>query len=731
MAELRYDISVLGDDKLKRAIRSIDSELVAHQRRTARIAGGGTSRRATGGARSLEAERRRDLRESFRGFEEIGKVAAREEVKRHRQALANIEKEKRARIRAEEQAAKKAHQEQIRSARIAQQARARFAGGVVTSAGNAAAGIIRTGAGLAGVGGTALAVNAVSERARVQGAIAQLANQGFGEGGPSRQVLARNIDAAVTSTASASGRSDSDVTDMMRSFVDISGDLQGAMKLLPRMAEIADASGAEGSDIGRSLATVLEGVKLKGGKGLSNADAEKRALTALRVMAGQGKIGSIELSDQANVGAARTVAAATQFGGDFEKNMATLGGLAQMAVGKGGGASSPDEAFMAISRISSDALKHEKQLRKLGVDVFTDKSRTQLRSPDAILFEAIHRSKGDLSKLDPIFNERSTRAMNPLAQMYTEAGGGEAGLDAMRKQLAAFQRAGMSEGEVKESAAFRRSQDDRQFKKTWDDFNRMLGKELLPVAQDAIPELAKAIPTLAKGITAMAKLMQWFIENPIKGIGGIIVASVVADIAKAKIGETLSGALTRMISGRGASAVPTGGAGALTGGPPNLKAAGATAAVAASAWLVDDQLTKFDKVTGYKGRGINPLADDSGKMDSDTILGGLTTLNPFDEDSFGGRIGRGIGGRIQAARAYMNEPIATPKSGAEYDKFMAEARAAGKLDAPDKPDSEGTKSAVSDVNKALADLASNLRNFKPETGSGSDRSGRPVSGPIQ
>ena len=51
MAELRYDISVIGEDKLKRAIRSIDQELLAHQRRM-RMTGGSmssTARRGGGG----------------------------------------------------------------------------------------------------------------------------------------------------------------------------------------------------------------------------------------------------------------------------------------------------------------------------------------------------------------------------------------------------------------------------------------------------------------------------------------------------------------------------------------------------------------------------------------------------------------------------------------------------------------------------------------------------------
>jgi len=636
LATLQYDLSIVGLNKLRSGTQAIERELTAHARRTESKLGIGRNPAAR---RSLAT---REQRSSLRAFDEIGKAGVAAERRRHAEAMRNIKAEERAKqqaIKAEERERKRAlrqqEQEQRRAVATAQATRARFASGAASSLMGATGRTLGIGAGVLGLGGGAAIYGAVDSEVKNRAAISNLANQGYVAGGPSRSALAAGIRGNVAGVANASGRSDADLVEMAQAFTDVSGDLKGAMKLLPQMAELADASGASGSDIGRSMALALEGVKIRGGKGLSDTDAELRALAAIRVMAGQGKIGSIELADQANAGAGRTVAAAMMFGGDFEKNMATLGGLAQMAV-KSGGAASSAEAFMSISKISTDVTARQASLRKMGVEVFTDKSRTALRDPAEIMYDIVNKTKGDLTKLGPIFNERSIRALNPLQQVYTEAGGGEAGEEAMRSALGKFQQAALGESEVKDSAAFRRTEPDRQLERTKNEFNRLVGSELIPVLSKAIPELAKAIPSLVNGIKSAADFAQWFIDNPVKGVGAIIAAQVALDVAKAGIGKVIVG----MLASASVPGTGIGAAGAAAGGGALATLGWAGAAVGSTA-LAINELSDLNKISGHnKGRrfvgSLNPFKNNKGEGAG---LGGLLSgLNPFSDDFYARRL---------------------------------------------------------------------------------------------
>lgn len=653
--ELRYDISVVGQDKVKKALRSIDAELQAHQRRLSRRVSGesGGGRRVALGPRS----------ETARGFAEVAKAGVAADRARHREVMANIKREERAKLAAikkaeaeEIRAAKKAAQEATKqdalrrkqdqqALRTAQQTRARFGAGVATSAGNAVrgtAGLIGT---AVGVGGVAFGVGAVKQEMATGAKVAAIANAGYEAGGPSREALAKGIRGRVTQVAGESGRSTDDLLGSVEAFGAVSGDLKGALKLLPKIAEIADASGGEGNEIAKSLALAMRGIQ-QATPGISQEELEQKALASIRVMAGQGKVGSIELADQARAGASRTVAAAGQFSGDVEKNMATLGALAQMAVAQGGAATA-DEGFMSITRLSSDIVTNQKRLKDLGVDVFTDDTNTALRAPEEILIDAVSKAGGDMSKLSPIFGQLSSRAVNPLRQIYTEAGGGEAGVKAMRDALGELQGAALSEQEVTDSATFRRSQDDRQAAMVWDKFNREVGQSLVPVLQKSLPQFAAAIPELTKGVTAAAKFAAWFADNPIKGLGSIVLATIVKDLAAAKIGSVVSSAIASLIAGPAAGgkagavvgAAAQGGAGAAAGGAGKygLSTLGWAGAAVGSSMLALSMLDDLAAVSGY-GKGLgqtwNPLANGKGDMTLGSV-GSLLSLGLIGEDEKG------------------------------------------------------------------------------------------------
>jgi hypothetical protein len=67
-----------------------------------------------------------------------------------------------------------------------------------------------------------------------------------------------------------------------------------------------------------------------------------------------------------------------------------------------------------------------------------------------------------------------------------------------------------------------------------------VGSKLLPVLTQLIPKFSELVPKIADATKAAAGMASWAIENPLQGLGAIILAKVTADIAAAQIGGAVS-----------------------------------------------------------------------------------------------------------------------------------------------------------------------------------------------
>jgi hypothetical protein len=85
------------------------------------------------------------------------------------------------------------------------------------------------------------------------------------------------------------------------------------------------------------------------------------------------------------------------------------------------------------------------------------------------------------------------------------------------------------------------SDPDMQFKEALKEFNAAIGERLLPALTKAIPQFERLIPVLSELAEKAAGAAGWLAENPFKGIGAIIAAKVVMDLAAAKIGDAIKG----------------------------------------------------------------------------------------------------------------------------------------------------------------------------------------------
>ena len=646
MADLSYDLSVTGLGKLKAGVRAVEQELNAHVRRLeGKMGGTGVIRR--GGRAPAAVNRSAELKKTFRGFDEIGKVAAKAEMDRHRLVLRNIQQEERAKRRAIQNAAKEEERARRREERDlkrqhaaavrAREGIAQRATGSIMGATGRTMGLL---AGVTGLGGGALMYGAATSQMSASAKAAELAGIHYGASANdkrSRAQIQADVMGRANTLALKSGIGREEIISGLTRYQEKSGDLRGGEQLLGFMAELKDAKGGDLGDYGEFAGLVRQAMSDSGVKDESQIQAGiKRALSGAAAMAARGQI---SMADMASMGGTVAAVAGRQ-GGDPVRNM--LDAMATMNIAIRGGATSPQEAATSAARFTDDIIKNQAKFKKRGVNVFDE--RGDLRAMDQIVLDSLGATGGDITKLTDLFNVRGMRAIETQAKMFREASGGKTdkasiakGLAAVKAEQARFFGADVTDQERTEGATFRRDQTDRRIAKLKEEFDQKVGAELIPAITKVIPELAKAIPMVVKGVKAFADFVKWFSDNPVKGIGAIIAAQVAADVAKAGIGKVITSMIT-------AAPIP-GVAGAAGGGA--LAAGGWVAAGVASTALALNELDKASKASGYNTGNnyvdnLNPFLNNKGEW-SAGILNPLSTLDIGGQDSFAARLGKSIG----------------------------------------------------------------------------------------
>jgi hypothetical protein len=256
----------------------------------------------------------------------------------------------------------------------------------------------------------------------------------------------------------ATGTDATEVLQGLQAFVGKTGDLETGRNTMKDLAILSKATGSSLEDMSNAAAEVtnnLAGVEDKAGVTKS----------IMQAIAGQGKLGAIEMKDMA-AQMAKLASASSAFKGGAAANVATMGVLAQEAKLRGGAASAT-QATTSVMRFASDLTKPTtlKNWRKHGLTPFTDKSETELSDPMSIIKSALenssgaagkaaHGGKANLEKLAQFFpNQMSMRAVKGFASVYNEAGGGTAGLKAVDEEFGRLKSAQLSNEEVNRSFA--------------------------------------------------------------------------------------------------------------------------------------------------------------------------------------------------------------------------------------------------------------------------------------
>lgn len=315
-----------------------------------------------------------------------------------------------------------------------------------------------------------------------------LSNSGYmpGQSGPNGQrVSANQLMSEAGQIGTNTGFETNDVLGGFQKFTALSGDLDTARKV---MGDIARLSRATGTDI-EAAAAAAGNMDMELG---DIPNKSERISQIMRAIAGQGKLGAVEISDMASQ-MAKLAASAGRFEGDVGNNIALLGAFAQEARQRGGAASATQAATSVQGLINTlvtparAAAFHELTGKK------TTNAQGLVRDPETLLMETLRASKGDPEKFKKVFyNSSASRSVEGFATLYRQAGGGSAGEAAVTAEFKRLKEVAMSLGEVEESFNLAMSQSSAKVTQ----LNDKLQLATQGIADAVIPALADLAPGL-------------------------------------------------------------------------------------------------------------------------------------------------------------------------------------------------------------------------------------------
>lgn len=556
MSGIQWTLGVVGAQDVERHVKSISKLLEEQDKRFAKGKKEVTrvqrdeQRMQLREFQKAEKEKERIARATAKSTESARKAsekaAAREAIASARKVALEQKKSSREVAEAQKKAAKDAARAQ---ATIDRQAKAR--GKVVARSVSGSIGMFgKVGAaGLALAGGVS-AVGALSDRLanqRVAGAIANNAVLGRTTDKSAGVVKAEVMSRAQEAQERYGLGSQMSVMGLEGGFIAKAGNYDQASKISKSLTELAVATGVaedEFKSIGEAAGMIYTSLK---NAGMTDDKARELTTQTMRTGAAQGAAGVLGLDDLASVGA-RIAAVANSLGGDSGTNMARTFALLNVGTSATGNVES---ATTGVERLVTDIAQNRKKFSAIGVKT-QDKAGNTLDLQDIIINSAI-KSKGSQDKLLSLYGAQSGRVAGGFfkqvrdmrAEGKTDAEMGEV----LRGQLAGLNEIQMSEGQAKELAGNISQDTGAKLTAQVEKIKNALGEKLLPEVERMIPVLEKIAPKFVDLLGYMTRLLDWMANNPFSGIGAIVAGKIVADLAQAKIQETLQGQFGTAIKG--------------------------------------------------------------------------------------------------------------------------------------------------------------------------------------
>lgn len=409
--------------------------------------------------------------------------------------------------------------------------------GIVGAAGRIGGDILR------GAGIDTTIQGSVSRVVALSAQLSRLRNQSVMNGNP---VERSALEGSVKGAADRYGYDRGDAASALAAFSDRTGDMQLGVDVLPKLAERAAATGTSLEDMlsaAGEVALNLGPVK----------DKAKALVGVLDTWVAQGGKGAIEIKHLAQSGAARLAANAGRFEGDASENMKELGAFAQIARQKGG-AATPAEAAVAVARMTDQftTAARVKAFKKEGVDVLSATEKGKLKRARTTIKEALLATDGDPMKMKKlVMSSIAAKAVTPLAQAYTAAGGGKKGTDAVDKMIDEF----MATADIQEKLNQANAERDQEVATKAKKFQAKLDDVTQKLAAKLFPTLEKLEEPALKLAGALADLVGWAAENPWKavatGIGAAVGRAMLESAMRSSIDRAIMGAGNGLLPGRG------------------------------------------------------------------------------------------------------------------------------------------------------------------------------------
>ncbi len=463
-----------------------------------------------------------------------------------------------------------------------------------------------------------------------------LANQGWNpnETKWEDRIKPGTIRTASQTIANKYGYGEHEVTAAMRAYTNLTGDLKTAIPLMDKLALLSKATGTELDDAANSAADM--GVALE-----KVPNKESVLMQIMGIAAMQGKTGALEMFQLAPQ-MPRIVSQAGQFAGDPGHNIASLLASTQL-IRRYGGVGTPSQAATAlVGAVAALQKGGGAAFKKAGVNI-RDKRGQLLPLADIVAASLNVSTQGgvfDAKKFFSMWNaQRGGRLAVGLKRVYDEAGGGKAGVAAIRAQYSKFTQP-LDVGAQEKMAAEMGATTEAKAKR----FQNALDKIVDGVKVNLTPAMEQAGPSILKFAETASRAATWVAEHPKQAIE----VGIAASIAKAAIGAAIRAAIDNAITsnavasaltgvfGKGAPAAMAGkamglggattAAGGLAGGgvAASIGTAMGYAFVAALAaaglwWLIDKTSSKrphsevgMEAASGPSARGYAPTATGGG-----------------------------------------------------------------------------------------------------------------------
>ncbi len=639
-AQIKAELNGLGDDVAKAAGRA------SAPRRTRAGAGAGAGAGSTGSTAGAG------------GYRDPAGPAAGPDPARRRKRQKQIETDQERHDREMADKRRKAAKEEAaygrQMEREAERMRSRISSGTVSNLGSFAGSVARRGIGVAadlarGAGLDFSLGGALQSRMDLQKRATDLSNSGYmadakGENGKRQDPKA--LMATVQEAADAAALDTGKTMEGLQAFVGKTGDLETGRAALKDLAMLARATGADMNDVVSAAGDVAANIG-DVGKEFDSAEEKAAAINAImRSIAGQGKVGAVEMKDLASQ-MAKLASSAPQFSGSVEKNITAMGVLAQEARSHGGAATATQATTSVQGFVNTFSKKARRAAFKAaGVDI--EDSTGKLLDPEEIIVNSLVKTGGKKGAMNKLFMDAGAqRVTRGFQSVYTDASskaeaaakksgksakeikfeGEEAGAGAVRDEFAKLRKAEMKKDEVKGSFDASMQTSEAQAQILRNKLQKELGDAAAGAAEKLAPQLLKLIPSISGVVEQLGQLANWAASNPLQAATAALGASLMKSVGE----EVLRNATSKMF---GIGPVGSGGGGGAAGGSAGgsandgflrglsgggavstaMNIAGAAIAITATAMAVYSVGTlTIDKVADFQKKGQDNLIGDEAR----------------------------------------------------------------------------------------------------------------------